>query len=92
MQPRREHGAGPDVARVTTAQGAPQNTPRHGDGTASGLLDYEAAARYLCTTARHVRELWAKRQLAAIKVGRSVRFTKDDLDAFIAANRVHASR
>ena len=55
-----------------------------------GLLDYEAAARYLCTTPRHVRELWAKRYLAAIKVGRHVRFSRKDLDAFIAARRVAA--
>jgi excisionase family DNA binding protein len=56
------------------------------------LLDYEAAARYLCTTTRHVRELWARRRLSAVKVARSVRFTKADLDAFIAANRVRALR
>jgi excisionase family DNA binding protein len=56
------------------------------------LLDYESAARYLCTTTRQVRELWARRELAAVKVGRSVRFTKADLDAFIAANRVRAVR
>lgn len=45
-----------------------------------GLLDYVAAAHYLCTTPRHVRELWAKRYLAAIKVGRHVRFARVDLD------------
>ena len=56
------------------------------------LLDYEGAARYLCTTPRHVRELWAKRYLAAIKVGRCVRFARTDLDAFIAANRVESLR
>lgn len=56
------------------------------------LLDYETAAIYLCTTPRHVRELWARRQLAAIKVGRSVRFRRVDLEAFIAANRVRALR
>lgn len=57
-----------------------------------GLLDYIAAAHYLCTTPRHVRELWASRHLAAIKVGRCVRFSKIDLDSFIAANRVRALR
>jgi excisionase family DNA binding protein len=57
-----------------------------------GLLDYEGAARYLCTTPRHVRELWAKRYLAAIKVGRCVRFSKKDLDAFIATRRMRALR
>jgi excisionase family DNA binding protein len=56
------------------------------------LLDYEAAASYLCTTARHVRELWARRELAAVKVGRSVRLTRADLDAFVEANRVRAVR
>jgi excisionase family DNA binding protein len=56
------------------------------------LLDYEEAARYLRTTPRHVRELWAKRYLAAIKVGRCVRFSKKDLDAFIAARRVRPLR
>ena len=40
------------------------------------LLDYDAAADYLCTTPRHVRELWAKRFLPAVKVGRYVRFTR----------------
>ena len=63
------------------------------DGNGYGsLLDYEEAAAYLSTTPRHVRELWARRQLAAVKVGRCVRFTKGDLDAFIAANRVGAPR
>ncbi len=76
-----------------TARPPGQRSPRTGDGDmGGGLLDYEAAARYLCTTSRHVRELWARRELAAIKVGRSVRFTKADLDAFIAANRVGAVR
>ena len=56
------------------------------------LLDYVAAARYLCTTPRHVRELWATRCLAAVKVGRRVRFTRKDLDAFIATRRVEAVR
>jgi excisionase family DNA binding protein len=57
-----------------------------------GLLDYDGAARYLCTTPRHVRELWARRHLAAIKVGRSVRFSQADLDLFIEAHRVKAVR
>ncbi|MDA8300583.1 MAG: helix-turn-helix domain-containing protein [Actinomycetota bacterium] len=92
MQPGREHGAGPKVAPVKMAPPEEEHIPTTAAGTSDGLLDYQAAARYLCTTARHVRELWARRQLAAIKVGRSVRFTKADLDAFIAANRVRAVR
>jgi excisionase family DNA binding protein len=66
-----------DAVRAHVNQGGPD-----------GLLDYEAAARYLGTTPRHVRELWAKRYVAAVKVGRRVRFRVIDLDAFIAAHRV----
>ena len=83
MQLSNEHGRGPRVA---------QRAASPGDDVGSALLDYEAAARYLCTTTRHVRELWARRHLSAVKVGRSVRFTKADLDAFITANRVRALR
>jgi excisionase family DNA binding protein len=67
----------------------PQTQERRALGS---LLDYDAAASYLCTTPRHVRELWAKRQLTAIKVGRCVRFAEVDLDAFISRNRVGAVR
>jgi excisionase family DNA binding protein len=66
--------------------------PSHRDRVHDGLMDYAEAARYLCTTPRHVRELWATRCLAAIKVGRSVRFSRPDLDAFIAARRIKAAR
>jgi excisionase family DNA binding protein len=61
-------------------------------GRQCGLLDYEEAARYLSTTPRHVRKLWQSRRLAAVKVGRCVRFQVADLDVFIAANRVPPTR
>ena len=89
MQSRRSEGQKParanqpmwatmgDAVRVDVNQRGPD-----------GLLDYEAAARYLGTTPRHVRELWARRQLATVKVSRRVRFHVADLDAFIAAHRV----
>jgi excisionase family DNA binding protein len=93
MQLRKEQGARPRVTRVTDTPPSAQRNEGTCDGSSgSGLLDYEAAARYLCTTARHVRELWARRELAASKVGRSVRFTQADLDAFIEARRVRAVR
>jgi len=66
--------------------------PSNRDRVHEGLMDYEEAARYLCTTPRHVRELWATRCPAAIKVGRHVRFTRADLDDFIATRRVAAAR
>jgi len=73
---------------------ATKNTiePSHRERVHEGLMDYAEAARYLCTTPRHIRELWAKRCLAAIKVGRHVRFSRTDLDAFIAGQRVEALR
>jgi len=70
----------------------PEISQGYGSNWGEGLLDYAAAARYLCTTPRQVRELWAKRHLAAVKVGRHVRFTRADLDAFIRSRRVDALR
>ena len=73
-----------DNKRLTGSPAAP--------GTEGCLLDYQAAARYLSTTPRHVRKLWETRRLAAIKVGCCVRFAIADLDAFIVASRVPAVR
>lgn len=70
MQTRKEHATERRVARVPTKRTGPQDTLSQRGDVDRGLLDYEAAALYLCTTTRHVRELWARRQLAAIKVGR----------------------
>jgi excisionase family DNA binding protein len=69
----------------------PLPSSEHDAKSSSALLDYEGAAHYLCTTPRHVKELWAKRHVAAVKVGRRVRFTQADLDAYIATNRVNSS-
>ncbi len=70
----------------------PASSIEHDPNSSCALLDYEGAAHYLCTTPRHVRELWAKRHVAGVKVGRRVRFTQADLDAFIATNRVNTPR
>jgi len=40
------------------------------------LLDYAAAAEYLSTTERHVRDLQQRRELTSVRVGRLVRFRK----------------
>ena len=58
----------------------------------TGLLDYDAAAAYLGDTPRHVRRLQTERRLAYVKVGRRVRFTRADLDAYVAKQRVPATR
>lgn len=56
----------------------------------SGLLDYAGAAEYLATTERHVRQLWNQREIAAVKVGKLVRFQPADLDAYIRRRKVEA--
>ncbi|MGH9106363.1 MAG: helix-turn-helix domain-containing protein [Acidimicrobiales bacterium] len=86
MAPTRQQApVNSKVAVPTSQQVGARSSER---GTGGGLLDYEAAARYLGTTPRRVRKLWQSRRLAAVKVGRCVRFLVADVDAFIAANRV----
>ena len=54
------------------------------------LLSVEQAAERLGTSVRFVRRLVFERRIAYVKVGRHVRITARDLDAFIAASRVDA--
>lgn len=56
------------------------------------LLTPEQAAEWLQTTPRHVRELWQRRELGGVKVGRLVRFREADLLAYIERQRVVAVR
>jgi excisionase family DNA binding protein len=61
------------------------------------LLTWDEAAERLGTTPRHVRRLVFERRIAYRKLGRYVRFHPDDLEEYIAANRVevgtvHAGR
>jgi excisionase family DNA binding protein len=55
------------------------------------LLTVEEAADRLGTSARFVRRLVAERRIAYVKVGRHVRISEADMDAFVAAGRVEAS-
>ena len=52
------------------------------------LLSVEAAAEYLSASPRFIRRLVAERRVPYVKVGRLVRLTTEDLDAFIASVRV----
>lgn len=52
------------------------------------LLTVEQAAEYMNTTVRFVRRLIAERRIAFVKLGRHVRLSTSDLDAFVAAGRV----
>ncbi len=54
----------------------------------AALLTEREAAEYLSTSPRHLRELWGRREVAAIRVGRLVRYKPEDLDAYIAGHRV----
>jgi excisionase family DNA binding protein len=52
------------------------------------LLTIEQAAERLGTSPRFVRRLVFERRIAYVKLGRYVRITTRDLDAFIAASRI----
>jgi excisionase family DNA binding protein len=52
------------------------------------LLTVEQAAERLGTSPRFVRRLVFQRRIAYVKLGRHVRITARDLDAFIRAGRV----
>lgn len=56
------------------------------------LYDYDAAAAYLHTTPRMVRRLRQERRLGSVKVGRHVRFTRENLETFIARHELKAVR
>ena len=54
------------------------------------LLSVEQAAERLGTTERFVRRLVFERRITYVKLGRHVRISSRDLDAFIEAGRVDA--
>jgi excisionase family DNA binding protein len=54
------------------------------------LLTPQEAAERLGTSLRFVRRLIFQRRIPYTKVGRYVRITTSDLDAFVAAGRVEA--
>lgn len=56
------------------------------------LVDTDQAAVYLGVTPRFVRALVQERRLAHYKLGKFVRFTTADLDAFVQAGRVEVWR
>jgi len=56
------------------------------------LLTVEEAAERLGTSTRFVRRLIFERRIAFVKMGRHVRITPVDLDAYVAAGRVDVLR
>jgi excisionase family DNA binding protein len=56
--------------------------------SADPLLTVEQAADRLATSPRFVRRLIAERRIAFSRIGRHVRISAADVDAFIRAGRV----
>jgi excisionase family DNA binding protein len=56
------------------------------------LLSVEQAAERLGTSERFVRRLIAERRITYVKLGRHVRISSRDLDAFIRASRVEVGQ
>lgn len=78
--------------RQPTGPRAPRLGGTTTDATVHRLLGYPEAAAFLGTTERHVRGLWQQRRIAAVKVGRLVRFDPADLAAYRDRHRVEALR
>lgn len=55
------------------------------------LIDVSAAAEYLGTTERHVRELVYTRRIDFVKAGRLLRFDRRALDRWIERNTTKAA-
>lgn len=62
------------------------------DEPIGGLLDTSAAAHFLGTTVRHVRELRARRELPVVLIGRLVRYDPAELARYVDACRRPALR
>ena len=56
------------------------------------LLTLQDVAARLNTTPRHVRRLVFERRIAYRKLGRYVRFHPDDVEEYVAAQRVEVGR
>lgn len=54
------------------------------------LLNPPQAAQVLGIGKRTLAELTAERKIGFIKIGRSVRFSREDLDAFVERQRIKA--
>jgi excisionase family DNA binding protein len=55
------------------------------------LLGRPAAAAYLDIKPDTLKKWTARRRIAFVRIGGRIKYRRDDLDAFIAANRVASS-
>ena len=81
---------GGSQGRSCEPQQGPHERTKEQDRRMERLLTVEEAAGRLGTSTRFVRRLIFERRIAFVKVGRHVRITPADLDAFIAAGRIDA--
>ena len=51
-----------------------------------GLMDMEAAAKYLSVKVSSLYQLCMRKQITVVKIGRLNRFRRSDLDDFISQN------
>ena len=63
-------------------------SPSEIDGEITTLIDIGALALHLDVTERFIRRLVEERRIPFCKIGKFVRFHPDDVNAWIAANRV----
>ena len=61
-----------------------------GDPVARKLVTPLGAAEYLGVTERWIRRAVEERRIPFVKLGRLVRFSVEDLDAYVASRRVEA--
>jgi excisionase family DNA binding protein len=55
------------------------------------LLSFEEARQLLHTSESHLRSLVFKKKISFIKIGRLIRFSKNDLISWIESNKVKSS-
>jgi excisionase family DNA binding protein len=60
--------------------------------TDDSYFTYATAAEYVHVSATTLREAVRDQQLVAVRIGRSVRFTRADLDAYMRMHRVEPKR
>lgn len=79
------------MAPPTKASASPR-TPQVDASGGRRLLSVDEAAAKLGVTSHWIRRAVAERRIPFIKTGRLLRFHPDDLDAWIAAQRVPAEQ
>ena len=70
----------------------PRTTPAPTQPSGRKWLDYESGSVYLGVSVRVLQRLVQKRQVSHTKIGKSVLFSAEQLDAYIEACTVETER